>query len=182
MPDICPAALYLHPKAPDRNIEISGLIKILRSIGLIEKKIPDTENSFYAGSRFLNIITFLGCSPSIQFTATADNPNYCFIRLIDSRTIKMIHTRKQARAPQCPHCNKPLEQWHELAIDSPWRCPDCKQTSSAHEFNWKHTAGIARLFIEISDIYPKEAIPQPILLERLASETGVEWGYFYYAP
>jgi hypothetical protein len=40
-------------------------------------------------------------------------------------------------------------------------------------------AGYAQLFIEITDIFPREAIPQQILLDKLASITDVEWLYFY---
>jgi hypothetical protein len=30
------------------------------------------------------------------------------------------------------------------------------------------------------DIYPKEAIPQPSLLESLEKKFQVPWGYFFY--
>jgi len=40
-------------------------------------------------------------------------------------------------------------------------------------------AGYAQLFIEITDIFPKEAIPQQLLLDKLSDITNVDWQYFY---
>jgi hypothetical protein len=40
-------------------------------------------------------------------------------------------------------------------------------------------AGYARLFIEITDIFPKEAIPQQLLLDKLSAIARTDWQYFY---
>ena len=173
-------SLYLYPKIPDWNTDPESLISTLGEIGLIDKKIPDTSNCFFAGDELLNHITFLGCAPAIQFDATDDKPDFCFIRLINSKDIRMIHTSSLSRSPHCPHCTKTLKQWQELSIEEPWICPHCTHPAPAHTYDWRRTAGFACIFIEINDIYPKEAMPQPALLDKLASLTGIEWDYFYY--
>lgn len=173
-------ALYLYPRTPDWHIELKSLIDALDAIEMIDKNIPNTSDCFFTGNQFLNYITFLGCAPTIQFDATHDKPDFCFIRLLSSKAIKMIHTRSLSRPPHCPHCKKAVKQWQDYSIAALWNCPHCNKTAHAHEYDWRRTAGFARIFIAITDIYPKEAIPQPSLLEKLASLTHIEWDYFYY--
>lgn len=173
-------SLFLFPKDVDWNSDLTSLVNTLNGIGLIKEKIPDTQKCFFAGEQFLNQIAFLGCAPAIDFNATEDKPDFCFIRLIKSDEARLIQTKTQARAPNCPHCKKALKQWQELDTDESWLCPHCQQSAKVYEYNWHRSAGFARIFIEITDIYPKEAIPQSTLLDKLAALTGVEWDYFYY--
>ena len=176
------SALYLYPLSPEWHIDAQPLIETLRSIDLIENEIPTLENSFFIGDLFLHHVLFLGCSPAIQFAATDNNEKFTFIKLTFSDQTRMIHTVKQSRNPHCPKCTKTLKQWQELEKTAMWTCPDCQETSPPHSFNWRRTAGFARVFIEITEIFPKEAIPQSSLLEKLHSLTGIEWDYFYYCP
>lgn len=173
-------SLFLYPKSVDWNIEPTKLVSSLNGIGFINDEIPDTQQCFFTGEQFLNHITFLGCAPSIQFIATDEKPDFCFIRIICSKEIKAIHTRTLARAPHCPHCKKPVQSWHESDKNKMLRCTHCQKSSSVYDYDWRRTAGFARVFIEVTEVYPKEAIPQPSLLEKLASLTDVEWDYFYY--
>lgn len=173
-------SLFLFPKDVDWNCELTSLVSTLNDIGLINEKIPDTANDFFAGEQFLNHIAFLGCAPAIGFNATEDKPEFCFIRLISSDEARLIHTKTQVRAPHCPHCKKSLKQWQELDASEPWLCPHCQQSANAYDYDWRRSAGFARIFIEITDIYPKEAIPQSSLLDKLAALTHVQWDYFYY--
>ena len=173
-------SLFLYPKKPDWSTEPTTLIKTLKTIELIGDEIPESEDSFFVGEQFLNYINFLGCAPNIEFNATDENPNFCSIRLIDNDEVIMIHTRSLVRAPHCPHCKKPVKQWQDFTADTPWVCPHCEQTAYDHDYDWRRTAGFARHFIIITDIYPKEALPQPSLLAKLSSLTQVEWDYSYY--
>jgi hypothetical protein len=58
-------------------------------------------------------------------------------------------------------------------------CDQCQTRSTIEEFNWRKMAGYARLFIEITDIFPKEAIPQQLLLNILSATFNADWQYFY---
>lgn len=53
-------------------------------------------------------------------------------------------------------------------------------TSVPWLYNWRKSAGFARFFIEITEIYPKEAIPQPGLLSALETMSDERWKYFYH--
>jgi hypothetical protein len=44
---------------------------------------------------------------------------------------------------------------------------------------WRKMAGYAHLFIEITDVFPKEAIPQTLLLDSLTDMSHTGWTYFY---
>ena len=175
-----PNALYLYPTIPDWHCEPETITSTLDAIGLIADAIPDKPNCFFTGSQFLNLITFLGCAPTIQFDATHDRAEFCFIRLISTDDIKLIKTSSLSRPPHCPHCKKAVKRWQDYSTETAWECPHCANTAPAYDYDWRRTAGFARIFIEITDIYPKEAIPQPSFLKNLATHTSVDWDYFYY--
>lgn len=174
-------SLYLYPIDTQFQIETKKLIENLSSIDFIGSNIQETKADYLVGNRFFDYITFLGCAPSLQFTATDNSDKFCFIRIIDYDNKKLIRTKLQARDPACPNCKKTITKWNGIDISSLLKCPHCHETSYPEEFNWKKTAGIARFFIEITDIFPKEAIPQPSFLEKLSNITNSKWQYFYYS-
>lgn len=175
-------SLYLVPEQPDYTVEdLSGFITALQDIGLISHKInrQDNDNHYYSGERFLDYIAYMGCAPSIQFEAGGDNEDFCFIKLHQYQKAKLIYSRTQSRSPHCPACQKPVKDWQHSKTETTISCDHCHSTAGIEKFNWRKMAGFARLFIEITDIFPKEAIPQQMLLDKLAAKLGVDWAYFY---
>ncbi len=176
-------SLYLHPESSRfRFPDITSLITRLSEIELISHPIKnksDDENSFYAGKKYLEYITYMGCSPAIQFEENENNTKFCHIKIHQYETAKLIISKTQNRAPHCPHCQQIIKNWQEHKTDTVIRCDHCDTTSNIEDFNWRKMAGIAQLFIEVTDIFPKEAIPQPVLLEKLADLTDIKWTYFY---
>jgi len=195
VPTICPTnpavmtsargqnSLYLHPKPADFTVDdLPAFIHALKSIGLIAQKIDTskTEQQYFTGEKYLDYIAYMGCAPSIQFEASDDKKNFCFIKIHQLPGPQLIHSQKQARAPHCPHCNKPVKNWQDKKTESTIHCDPCDTTSNIDNFDWRKMAGYAQLFIEISDIFPREAIPQQSLLDKLADITDVDWLYFYH--
>jgi glutaredoxin len=177
------ASLFLHPEPPDWFPEQpEQLIGQLNQLGLIAEAIETTETQFYAGEKFLDHISFMGCSPAISFEPGINNKNFCHLKLHLHKKIQFIHTTKQARAPHCPHCKKTNRQWQLQPDNQHWTCPHCQQAAAAWNYDWRHSAGFARVFLEITDIYPREALPQPALLSALQKHHGINWDYFYYCP
>ena len=173
-------ALYLYPEQADFCIEdLAQFISRLQEYGFISDPITNQESSFYTGNRFLDYITYMGCSPAIQFEASAGNEHFCFIRIHRYDNARLIVSQKQARAPHCPHCNKPVKNWQASKTEETIHCNQCNSSANIENFDWRKMAGYGRMFIEITDIFPKEAIPQQVLLKRLADITGVAWVYFY---
>jgi hypothetical protein len=173
-------ALFLYPEQADFCIEdLSQFIIRLQEYGFIAETITNQKSSFYTGNRFLDYIAYMGCSPAIQFEASKSNEHFCFIRIHRYDKAKLIVSQKQARAPHCPHCNKPVNEWQKNKTQETLYCGQCHTTANIAEFNWRKMAGYGRMFIEITDIFPKEAIPQQILLDKLTAISKTDWSYFY---
>ena len=179
-------SLYLTPEQANFNItNASTLIRALQDINLISQKINSSQQNthYFTGDKYLDYIAYMGCAPTIRFEAdpkdSDNNSDFCFIKIHNHQSAKLIHSQTQARAPHCPNCKKPVKNWQDSKTDSTIHCNQCHSTSNIEAFDWRKTAGYAQLFIEITDIFPREAIPQQILLDKLASITDVEWLYFY---
>jgi len=175
-------SLFLCPRQHDFTLnEDSALISVLQEIGFISKKINTQEADlcYFTGDYFLNYVSYMGCSPAIQFEASEGKGGFCFVQIHHYDSAKLIHSKKQSRAPHCPTCRKPVKDWYKHSASTTILCEACNTTSSIETFDWRKMAGYARLFIEITDIFPKEAIPQKLLLDKLSNITNVEWQYFY---
>jgi len=176
-------SLYLCPQQPDFNLsDTSSLVTALKEIGLISHKINPQESSqhyYFTGDKYLDYIAYMGCAPSIQFEAGENDADFCAIGLHRYETAQLIHSQAPSRAPHCPVCHKPVKDWQQHRTGSTISCTHCHTSSQIEKFNWRKMAGYARLFIEITDIFPKEAIPQQVLMEKLSSISKTGWLYFY---
>lgn len=174
------ASLFLHPLDERWSLSVEDLADRLHSLGFIANEIKDSSNRFYIGKQFLNQVIFLGCSPSIQFIDEHGDGKFCFITIHCYSQARLMVSAKQARPPQCPACKKVIKEWNIVDVEQAWCCPHCATASPVNAYNWKHSAGCAQIFIEVTDVFPKEAIPQPTFLQQLQDQTGTSWGYFYY--
>ena len=172
-------SLFLYPaiSQPIDNSQLQQIQDGLQKIALTGQALTDSKRHFYTGKKFLDYIAYMGCSPVISFEAGDKNNHFCHIRLLHYPQAKLIHSRLQARAPICPQCKKPVKGWQENY--GRIQCNYCGATSSTADFNWRKMAGASTLFIQITDIFPKEAIPQQVLLEKLAAIYPACWRYFY---
>lgn len=174
------ASLVIYPTDPDwipENPEV--LIKKLQSSALAGESFNRNKNSFLVGDKFLDHISFMGCSPNIKLEPEGNDEKFTFIRITTTDRITAL-TGKHSFAPHCPQCKKPEKNWQALLKNNQLVCSNCQAVSDAWQYNWRKSAGFARCFIEITDIYPKEAIPQPSLLVSLEREFQIPWGYFFY--
>ena len=173
-------SLFLCPIKHEYTTENqSELISRLKNIGLLDEAIKDRKNAYLTGDRFLNHVAYMGCAPAIQFEPADDNSDYCHINLHFYDSARLIYNKARCRAPHCPRCHKPVDDWREQLSAAEIYCQQCQSHSPVDTIEWKKTAGYARLFIEITDVYPKEAIPQTALLERLSTLSNTQWRYFY---
>lgn len=167
----------------------------LQSIGLIGLPAGYSGGIFYpTGEQFLQLISFLGCSPAIELDPPADpalledalaHGRFCHVTL---RCTTALEFRADAstRPPRCPHCERPVPDWaahirHWQAdpAGSRWSCPACQVTSRLTDWVFRKTAGFGKVFIEINGIYPSEAIPGEALLAALDDLTGGPWRAIY---
>lgn len=176
---LCPLDPYWTP--PD---DVS-LGQFLQSIQLIGRPYQN-QSLFLAGDRFLELVAFMGCSPDISLDPGDNGRSFCSIHLQPYAVTVEFHCGDHTHTPRCPRCRAPVNnwqgkiaEWKDRDADSLWSCPHCQHEASPWQFNWRRSAGFGRCFIEINDIFPKEAIPQQQLLDKLNSHYGVSWHYFY---
>jgi len=162
------------------------LQQFLRSIHFIGEALNDRH--FFTGERFLDWIAFMGCSPEIKLEPgnNNENPSFCHVHLSNQTPAIEFHCGDHTHQPRCPQCRSPVNDWKrrisawaENSADSTWSCDTCQYQGVPWKYNWRRSAGFGRCFIEINDIFPKEAIPQQQLLDTLHSRYGVSWHYFY---
>ena len=188
--------LLLLPAAPDTAaVPKDRLVQELQNIGLIAARMPLQKNAFYpVGEHFLQLVTFLGCSPAIELDPPGDpqeleqasaTGRFCHI-FINSGEQLRFRGDSQTQTPRCPRCRSPepdwkagLQSWQEGKHMPDWNCPACGYSGRLSDLVFRKTAGFGRTFLEIRGIYPAEAVPGPALLDTLAAVTGSPWTSIY---
>ncbi len=166
------------------------LVTILQRVGmlgqLVTSAIPDR---FLIGDAFMQLFSFMGCAPSIEFTPkdlhNIDWLEFVFIQLSPAQARPRWRVDKESAKPACPHCQRRIPAWiqHYHANDMILTCPHCKQSEHACRWRWFDAGACARQFVSIVNVFPKESMPTETVLLQLQQETGVPWHYFYlHAP
>jgi len=177
-------SLILHPADPTAPV-LPDLESKLIELGLIGAKIPGLPEAFFAGESFLQLVTFMGCSPAIRLEP--DGPGdkeFCHLRLQRFPEETHFLYGSNTRPPHCPHCRHRIGEWPscdtQIADQPETRraCPHCGRPSPPLEWNWRQQAGFGRIFLRVTPIFPGEAIPIDSLLRNLG-EPGPPWRYFY---
>jgi hypothetical protein len=106
------------PTCPAVGTEL--LAAELQAIGLIGPPARVNKETFYpSGENFLQLISFLGCSPSIELEPPADPlalavdsaaGRFCHVFLSSTDTLR-FRSGLHPPAPRCPQCHTPLADW-----------------------------------------------------------------------
>lgn len=176
-------------------LDCEQLSTTLLAIGLIAAPVTLAGTVFYpTGEHFLQLISFLGCSPMIELEAPTDPAElptasaagrFCHVFLSCSETLA-LRVDSQCSPPRCPDCRQPLADW-QASIDawkkdpaqSGWTCTACRFKGQVTDLQFRKTAGFGRTFIEIRGIHPSEAVPTDALLKTLQSLTDGPWKTIY---
>jgi hypothetical protein len=187
---LCP----VDPDCPE--IATGVLADRLRAIGLAGNAVAQGAETIYpTGERFLQLVTFMGCSPAVELdlpdapdelkTACAAG-QVCHIRI--SQTGRRLRFRAGSRpaAPRCPACRQPVADWKARIAawcsnpaNSGWECSHCAHRTRVFDLNFRKSAGFGHTFIEIWGIYPSEAVPVATLLDALEDLNGCKWKTLY---
>jgi len=179
-------SLFLHPSDALADCPTARVIEVLRGVGLAGDALPNRSNAFLAGPRFLDLITFMGCSPYVEMEPPADGGTaFCHLRVHAWPTPRLL-TGDNTRPPRCPSCRKPFDRTVEtiaaLAADdlqTLLRCPYCEKQTPLNGLRWRQDGGLGKLFVEVHNVFPGEAVPVATLLRKLAAACGGAWEYFY---
>jgi len=181
--------LVLHPcSAAYAPPSWSTIKAALREIGFVGDKFgASQESNYYVGDNFLQLVTFMGCSPAIDVSPQSENTaGACYVQFKLMTDIQFRYTHQYEVRAQCPRCGGHVASWREY-IDS-WRndsnmtqfvCEKCENSGSIFSLGWRKRAGFACLFIDIYNIYPQEGIPTEQLLTVLEETTQQKWTYFF---
>lgn len=171
--------------APVTNNDVRGLLAQLTDAGFIGQEISPGTAEYFTGDRFLQLVTFMGCSPFLKLKPDDESSDdFCRIRILGPYAKSRFLEGRNTRPPRCPGCRKSVEDWRSLVDswnagrDTGYRCPSCSLAVPFTELEWRQNAGSGRLFIEITRIFPGEAVPVQALLDILGSH-GTAWNYFY---
>lgn len=173
--------LVLHPADPLAAPEPRGVVAALAQLGLVAAR-PAPDGWHAPGPAFMELITFLGCSPTLATEGPAA------IRILVGTPARQPRLRAGANtlAPRCPHCRHRagdwtpvVRAWRSAPRDATWECQACGRAVGAAELDWRHAAGVARTFIDVRGVHPAEAVPGERLLAGLAAQSGGPWRFFY---
>lgn len=172
-----------------------ALQRTLRDCGLVGPARSCAGHDFFpTGEHFLQLVSFLGCSPAIeldppddpaQLAADLDTAAFCHVTL-PAYAQCVLRADPATRPPRCPACRQVVDDWETIIADwqgdacmSQWRCSACGSIQDVTQLEFRRTAGFGRVFVDINGIFPAEAVPVDALLARLAALTGSPWQHIY---
>jgi len=135
------------------------------------------SGSLQVGSQLMDFITFLGCSPSLS---VGEVDSAIKIHFFDETTGLGGDSIQSLRYPTCKHLlDNPAHLIKNYPQSTDWLCPSCGLTGKIDTINWRKSAGFSFVFIEVSQIFPKEAVPSDKLLKALQTFSHRDWQWFY---
>jgi hypothetical protein len=165
---------------PDRTL----LTTALADAGFLGGPLSGRASAFSVGERFFQLVTFAGCSVSLELTPDGGTP-FCHIRLSGPFERPKFVSGRNTRPPRCRNCRSLLKNWQKMLSSgkelgpASIPCPACGEAGPPWTYDWKEKAGFARLFIQVEEVFPGEAAPTPALLGLLDDSTGCKWRHFY---
>lgn len=192
--------LVLFPTNPYHPVDLEMLETHLIHSGFLGAKGMECDAPrFQPGQRFLEWIIF-GHAESF-FDAAPHMTGWVQVSRVHPRSRCSIElTRSNVPAdgiggmvseltedPRCPHCHIKREGWAD-ALASCWShtkgwerlfCDSCQKGGLPWEWDWAHTAGFSRIWLEVNGIRGGEANPSTALLDALAGWSGVSWTYCF---
>ena len=182
--------LVLTPQDPFHLPQsIDRILERLRSIQFCADRVRGMDGRHYLlGERFMQLVSFMGCSPFIQLEPTPDGQPFCHLFFDGPHPQPIFLRGRNTGSPRCDACRKRIPNWQTLL--EAWEkdpqstlasCPHCGHRQNPATYNWRQSAGSGRLFLCVENIFPNEAIPSPELLKALEdTETPTSaWSYFY---
>ncbi len=180
--------LVLHPERPELvPADAAALLQRLTEIGFIAGTLSYEGREHYRpGEEFLQLITFLGCSPVVALGEPgATGEEFCHIQFDGPHATPLFLSGGNVKVPRCPGCGYRLESW-QPEVDAwradpahQWHCPNCGKAYTLPQLRWRQCAGFGRYFIRVWGVFEGEAVPSEDLFNALRSATGFDWRYFY---
>lgn len=177
-------SLYLHPAHPLETTDPDTLLEFLEQIQFISALWRSPDN-YLAGDRLLQHISFVGCSPHLEFSPQENgDTDLCFVQMHGPYSETWGFVSRLQHRPRCPNCGCKVRDWEAFLPEpgpvpdnSHWRCPECQTHTRIEGLSWRRQAVFGRCFVEIHGVFPGEALPTDQLLEEIKAATGIDWQY-----
>ena len=178
-------SLYLAPEDPMASPQAAAVEKTLNTLEVIGRALG--PNTFAAGAGFSRHVIYAGCSPYLVTEPPADGGlQFCHVALHGPYPSPQLVTGPNTVAPRCPGCRAKIGTWREQLAD--WQrettspgCGVCGKTWAVYELDWREHAVAASYLIELRNVYPGEANPSDLLMERLGQQTKTVWRHAWAA-
>lgn len=182
--------LILTPADPHLVPDVDLLIEGLSQSGFLGDPLSseavstgEGERAFTIGAGFLSLLSFAGCA--VRIRDSRSDGRFSHIRIAPISPYPRLMVGRNTRSPRCVGCRAPLSGWHAL-VDH-WathphagvRCPACGETRPPWLWDWKQQGGFGRVFVQIEEVFPGEAVPTPAFFEQLIRISGIGWRHFY---
>jgi hypothetical protein len=176
-------------------VEVTELADALQAIGFIAAPVTVPEGMYYpTGARFLQLVSFLGCSPAVELDPPSDpvaleaaraSGGFCHVYLACGDTLQ-FRADPRTVEPRCPSCRQPARNWRAAIAgwrENPaaigWTCRVCGHRGRLPDLQFRKNAAFSRTWVEIRGIHPAEAVPGEALLAHLRTLTDCPWQYLY---
>lgn len=168
--------LVLYPKNPAwAPASLAPLADALAAIGFLGSE--RSPGVYGTGPEYLGLITYLGCSPQV---ALGENETAPTIRLSGIFDAPWLVHGGNLKPPRSPQCRKALTKPATIPMAGQrLHCIHCGYGGNVCGFDWRRSAGCARVFVEISNVFESEAVPGEALMACLEKVSGESWDYCY---
>ena len=182
-------SLFLYPADPAAEPPAAAaVVQALAAIRLVGDPLG-SPGMLRVGSEFLRHVTFLGCAPHLVLEPPADGGTaFSHVVVAGPFAGPLLLVGSNAATPRCPGCRARLEGWRTLLsgwVDHPLepgvRCPACGAAHRPVDLDWRDSAAAGRLFVELRNVFPGEAVPGEELLRALGTLRAGPWRYAWVA-
>ena len=180
-----PTSLYLAPRDPDAAPSRATLLGVLTELQVSAAALDEAR--FSAGDGFSRHVVFAGCAPHLVFEPPSDGSlSFCHVALHGPFDRPRLVTGPNTAKPRCPHCRARFDDWRSRL--SSWQdsdpgahCTGCGRDWAPARLDWRGHAIAGRVLIELRNVFPGEASPSDLLLQRLEQATAQPWHYAWAA-
>ena len=167
--------------------DIPAMIRRLQRIGFIDEPLIESEDRYVLGTHFMQLVTFMGCSPFIRLEPGETGEPFCHLVVDGPSAQPRLLAGKNTRPPRCAAYRRRLDDWRagfepgsSSVAGRETRCPHCGHLQDPATYDFRQTAGCGRFFLLLENIFPQEAVPSPTLLDTLSDAAGsTPWHFFY---
>jgi len=176
-------SLLLHPADPGAPApDVATVVRALAGLGLVGDPLGPPE-TFRAGPEFLRHVTFLGCAPHLVLEPPADGGDaFSHVVIAGPFAAPRLVVGANTAVPRCPACRARFEDWRAALagwVATPLagcaRCAACGAVQRPADLDWRETAATGRLFVEVRNVFPGEAVPGEALLRTLGRLGAGPW-------